>query len=54
MRTRVCLDVFCERGLIDLHALRQELHIRLTSGGKKVDLNSSSIMIRLKEISGGD
>ena len=54
MRTRVCLDVFCERGLIDLHARRQELHIRLTGGGKKVDLNSSSIMIHLKEISGGD
>jgi single-stranded-DNA-specific exonuclease len=54
MRTRVCLDVFCERGLIDLNTRRQEVHIRVTADGHKVDLNSSSIMLHLKELSGGD
>ncbi len=54
MRTRICLDVFCERGLIDLRTRRQEVHIRLTNDGRKVDLNSSSIMIHLKELSRGD
>lgn len=54
MRTRVCLDVFHERGLIDLHTRRQQVHIRLTASGPKVDLNSSSILIHLKELSRGD
>lgn len=54
MRTRICLDVFHERGLIDLHTRRHEVHIRLTASGSKVDLNSSSIMIHLKELSRGD
>ncbi len=52
MRTRICLDVFSERGLIDLHTRRQEVHIQLTVPSRKVDLNSSSIMIHLKELRG--
>jgi single-stranded-DNA-specific exonuclease len=49
-RTRVCLDVFCERGLLDLEDNRRSLTIKLTDSSKKVDLNQSSILLELQEL----
>ena len=48
-RTRICLDVFAEQGLLELQQRPKVLHIRLTSDGRKVDLEASPILIRLKE-----
>ena len=44
MRTRICLDAFHELGLIDLRRHPKYLHIRITSDGRKVDLNQSSVV----------
>ncbi len=44
MRTRICLDAFDELGLIELRRHPKYLHIRITSDGRKVDLNQSSVV----------
>ena len=44
MRTRICLDAFHELGLIELRHHPKFLHIRITSDGRKVDLNQSSVV----------
>ena len=44
MHTRVCLDAFHELGLIELRQHPKFLHIRITSDGRKVDLNQSSVV----------
>ena len=48
-RTRICLDVLHEQGLIALEQRPKLLHIRLTSVGQKVDLSQSAILIHLKD-----
>jgi len=47
-RTRVCLDVFAEQGLIDVHRCEKYYTIRITTDGRKVDLNASPIIRRLR------
>ena len=54
VRTRICLDVFAEQGLIRLQQSGQTIHITLTSGGRKVDLDESRILMRLKQLKAGD
>ena len=48
VRTRVCLDVLEERGLIRMTAGPRTLEIRLTPGREKVDLQRSAILLRLR------
>ena len=52
-RTRICLDVFHEQGLIRLAKLRGSLRIHLTSDGRKVDLDTSEVIKTLKRIRAG-
>ena len=52
VRTRVCLDVLEERGLIEIETGSRSLLIRLTPGADKVDLQNSAILIRLREEEG--
>lgn len=47
-RARICLDVFAEQGLIALQCLPGHYHIRITTDGSKVDLDSSRIIRELK------
>ena len=47
-KTRICLDVFAELGLIQLRTERHCCHIRITTDGSKVDLNQSGIVQRLR------
>ncbi|MEG2097314.1 MAG: single-stranded-DNA-specific exonuclease RecJ [Pseudoflavonifractor sp.] len=49
LRTMVCLDVFDERGLMDLECSPDRLKIALNPVEGKVDLEQSAIMIRLRE-----
>jgi single-stranded-DNA-specific exonuclease len=53
-RTRICLDVFREQGLIRLELRPKSLRITLTADGRKVDLGSSDILIHLKELKAGE
>ena len=53
MRTRICLDAFHELGLIDLQRHPKYLHIRITSDGRKVDLNQSSVVRFLRQFMEG-
>ena len=50
MRSLVCLDVFEERGLLECRRSDGALTLRLTSDGKKVELDESPILKRLREI----
>ena len=52
MRTLVCLEVFDERGLIQLRRTTDHLHIALRSVEGKVDLDESWILRRLRGMSG--
>ena len=47
-RTRICLDVFAERGLIQMESCVKQLRIRIVSDGRKVDLDESPIVRRLR------
>ena len=47
-KTWVCLEVFAEQGLLRLEQRPRTLRIRLTSEGKKVDLEQSQILRHLK------
>lgn len=47
-KTWVCLEVFAEQGLLVLEQRPRMLRIRLTSEGKKVDLEQSQILRHLK------
>ncbi len=47
-RARVCLDVFAERGLIELQCSPKLYRIRIVSDGRKVDLDESPIVRRLR------
>jgi single-stranded-DNA-specific exonuclease len=50
MRTMVCLEVLDERGLICVKNLDQSLSISVVDGVKKVDLEESCIMRRLRAL----
>ena len=52
VRTRVCLDVLEERGLIHIERGPKTICIRLTPGKNKVDLQASEILLRLKNTQG--
>lgn len=54
IRMKLCLDVFAEQGLIALEHQAQRLSITLTAQGRKVDLEESRILRRLKEKKAGD
>ena len=44
----VCLEVFHERGLIELHRSADTLTITIHKTDQKVDLEASEILIRLR------
>ena len=46
----LCLDVLAERGLISLSAHTDRLQITVNKPAHKVDLEQSSILIRLREL----
>ena len=52
-RTRICLDVFAEQGLIRLVQRPKHIYIQLTHEGRKADLDSSPILIHLKKQKAG-
>ena len=54
VRTRICLDVFHELGLLSLSEHQHQLHITLTSDGRKVDLNQSIIIRKLTQQKAGE
>lgn len=54
VRTRVCLDVLEERGLIQLERGSRVVCIQLTPGPGKVDLERSAILLRLRNQKEGD
>ncbi|MCC8181453.1 MAG: single-stranded-DNA-specific exonuclease RecJ [Clostridiales bacterium] len=47
-RTMVCLEVFRERGLIDLRGNRNSITVTIRKTDQKVDLEASEILIRLR------
>ena len=47
-RARICLDVFAEQGLIQLQCNPRYYTIRITADTRKVDLNASPIVMRLR------
>ena len=52
-KVRVCLDVFAEQGLIRLVQKPKHIYIELNPVDRKVDLDSSPILIHLKEQKAG-
>lgn len=52
-KIRVCLDVFQEQGLLQMEQRPKILVVRLTSDGKKVDLEQSPTLLYLKELKAG-
>ena len=48
-RTRLCLEVLEERGLIDLNRRTDRLQITIHRMEQKVDLEASVILCRLRE-----
>ncbi len=54
MKTRVCLAVFHDRGLIRVEQTADHLLIRVSEGGEKVDLEQAELMKRLREMAGNE
>ena len=54
LRTRVCLDVFCEQGLVKLELRPKSIRITLSADGRKADLATSGILLHLKELKAGE
>ena len=54
LRTKICLDVFSERGLIQMQQKQHSVHITLTAGDEKVNLEHSQILIRLNKYKAGE
>ena len=54
VRTRICLDVLAERGLIQMEVSPRTITIHLTPGPGKVDLENSAILLRLRNQKRGD
>lgn len=52
-KTRICLDVLAEQGLVQLEQRPKTLLIRLCADGRKVDLEKSPILIHLKKRKAG-
>ncbi len=52
-KTRICLDVFAEQGLIELRACRRCYQIHITTDGSKVDLDASPIVKALRAAKAG-
>ena len=52
-KTRICLDVLAEQGLVQLEQRPKTLLIRLCADGRKVDLEKSPILIHLKKQKAG-
>ena len=52
-KTRICLDVFAELGLIELRACGRCYQIRITTDGQKVNLDASPIVMRLRAARSG-
>ena len=52
-KTRICLDVFAEQGLIELKTCRRCYQIRITTDGSKVDLDASPIVRALRAAKAG-
>ena len=52
-KTRICLDVLAEQGLVQLEQRPNTLLIRLCADGRKVDLEKSPILIHLKKQKAG-
>ena len=50
LRTAVCLNVFAERGLLSMAREDGLMTIRLTPGERKVELEDSALLRRLREI----
>ena len=52
-KIRICLDVFAEQGLILLRENGRSYSIQITADGRKVDLDASPIVIRLRAVKNG-
>lgn len=52
-KTRICLDVLAEQGLLQLEQRPKTLFIRLCAEGQKVDLEKSPTLIHLKKQKAG-
>ncbi|MBE6989809.1 MAG: single-stranded-DNA-specific exonuclease RecJ [Ruminococcaceae bacterium] len=50
LRAAFCLEIFAERGLLSCRRAGDQVHLLLTDGGRKVDLESSSYLLRLRDI----
>ena len=50
LRAAVCLDIFAERGLLTMERSGDTLTLRLTSDGKKVELDENPYLKQLHEI----
>ena len=50
LRTALCLDIFAERGLLTLERGGGSLTLRLTAGGKKVELEDCPYLRQLRDI----
>ena len=50
LRAALCLDIFAERGLLVLDRAGDTLTLRLTSDGKKVELDDNPYLARLRDI----
>ena len=51
LRSAICLAVFAERGLLDSCRTGDQIRLRLTDRGKKVALEQSTYLQRLRNIS---
>lgn len=49
-RTMVCLEVFHERGLIDLRRSERQVRISIRPAGDKVNLEESEVLLRLRRL----
>ena len=49
LRTVLCLEIFAERGLLTISRADKYITLRLTSDGKRVELDSSPYLRRLRE-----
>jgi single-stranded-DNA-specific exonuclease len=52
-KTKICLDVFAEQGLIKLQTNQRCCQIEITTDGRKVDLDASPIVKRLRALRNG-
>ena len=50
LRTKICLDVFSEQGLIRMEQASEDVHICITAEGKKADLEQSRILQAIKNL----